>query len=327
MAPAGLLLAALLVGNPSSATNAPAADQTPPPWAFAVNPVDATPATPAAAPDPTFLQVPGSAARFTRAQASDYFNVPDWHPDGHPAMPDVVAHGRAPDVIACGYCHLPNGQGRPENSGIAGLPASYIVQQLKDFAGGKRHSSEPLHKPAALMTALAGQVSTADIRAAADYFSRLKARPWIRVVEAATVPRTRVAGWMLVPTDDGTQEPIGQRIIEMAENLQQTELRDDASGFVAYVPPGSIAQGKLLVTTGGGGKTSPCGSCHGPHLKGLGTAPHLAGRSPSYLVRQLFDIQHGARHSAAVMLMKANIVNLTLDDMLAIAAYTASLDP
>jgi cytochrome c553 len=318
---------ALALCDAAMAANAPAADQTPPPWAFAVNPVVATPATPAAPADPTLWRVPGSTARFTRAQASDYFNVPDWHPEGHAAMPGIVAHGRAPDVIACGYCHLPNGQGRPENSGIAGLPAPYIIQQLKDFAGGKRHSSVPLHQPAALMTALAAKVSAADSRAAAEYYSQLKPKPWIRVVEAATVPRTRVAGWMLVPVGDGAREPIGQRIVELAENLRRTELRDDASGFVAYVPPGSIARGKLLVTTGGAGKTSPCVSCHGPNLKGLATAPHLAGRSPSCLVRQLFDIQHGTRRGAAVTLMKANIVNLTLDDMVAIAAYTASLAP
>ncbi len=53
------------------------------------------------------------------------------------------------------------------------------------------------------------------------------------------MPKSRIAGSMHVPTNDGT-EPLGQRIIEMPEDLARTELRDAASGFVAYVPPGSI---------------------------------------------------------------------------------------
>ena len=37
-------------------------------------------------------------------------------------MPDIVAHGKRPDVRACGLCHYPNGKGRQENAGVAGLP-------------------------------------------------------------------------------------------------------------------------------------------------------------------------------------------------------------
>jgi len=46
-----------------------------------------------------------------------------------PPMPRIVAHGRD-DAWACAYCHLPNGQGRPENAPLAGLPAAYIVEQV-----------------------------------------------------------------------------------------------------------------------------------------------------------------------------------------------------
>ena len=77
----------------------------------------------------------------------------------------------------------------------------------------------------------------------------------------------------------------------MPEDLSRTELRDGTSGFVAYVPVGSIAAGEALVKTGGNGRTQACGVCHGPDLKGLGPVPPLAGRSPSYTVRQLFDFQ------------------------------------
>ena len=82
------------------------------PWAYTLN--APPPSGGGAAPDPTeVLRVPGSSVTFMRSQLRDLFNPPDWHPDNHPAMPPVVANGRAPDVRACGFCHLPNGQGRP----------------------------------------------------------------------------------------------------------------------------------------------------------------------------------------------------------------------
>ncbi|HEX6162129.1 MAG TPA: c-type cytochrome [Vicinamibacterales bacterium] len=124
---------------------------------------------------------------------------------------------------------------------------------------------------------------------------------------------------------EGT-EVLGQRIIEMPEDLARTELRDGASGFVAYVPPGSIAKGESLVKTGGG-KSVACGTCHGNDLKGLGPIPPLAGRSPSYAVRQLFDFQQGVRKGPWSPLMKAAVEQLTVDDMIAIAAYTSSREP
>jgi cytochrome c553 len=113
----------------------------------------------------------------------------------------------------------------------------------------------------------------------------------------------------------------------MPEDLRRTELRDASSGFVAYVPVGSIAKGEALVKTGGGGRTMACGTCHGADLKGLGPVPPLAGRSPSYTVRQMFDLQQGVRKGPWSALMKAAVERLTVDDMIAIAAYTASREP
>ena len=127
-------------------------------------------------------------------------------------------------------------------------------------------------------------------------------------------------------TVNGT-EPLGQRINEMPEDPRRTELRDGASGFVAYVPKGSIARGETLVKTGGAGKTVACGTCHGPDLKGLGPVPPLAGRSPSYTVRQMYDMQQGVRKGPWSALMKTAVEKLTSDDMIAIAAYTASREP
>ena len=59
----------------------------------------------------------------------------------------------------------------------------------------------------------------------------------------------------------------------------------------------------------------------------MGPVPALAGRSPSYIVRQLYDIQHGTRTGQWTELMKPVVAGLSADDLVAIAAYTASLAP
>jgi len=92
------------------------------------------------------------------------------------------------------------------------------------------------------------------------------------------------------------------------------------------VPPGSIKRGEALVTKGAG-KTTQCGACHGADLKGLGPVPGIAGRSPSYLVRQMYDMQQGARNGTWTQLMKPVVANLSEEDLLDIAAYTASRMP
>lgn len=293
-----------------------------PVWAYPVNPPGIKPA-----PDDGALKhVPNSAGAYTLTQIRDLFSPPDWHPANHPSMPDVVGRGNKPGQFACGYCHLPNGLGRPENSSLAGLPAAYIAQQVADFKSGVRKSSEPASLPINLMVAVAKLVSEEDTKIAAEYFASLKPAPWIRVVETEIVPKTKVGGWMLIADESSGTEPIGQRIIEMPENLERTELRDSASGFIAYVPVGSLRKGEALITNGAG-KTTPCAVCHGAELKGLGPVPALAGRSPSYIVRQLYDMQHGVRNGQWAELMKSVVAGLSEEDMVAIAAYTASLAP
>ncbi|HKQ87285.1 MAG TPA: c-type cytochrome [Candidatus Acidoferrales bacterium] len=272
--------------------------------------------------------VPGSTTGYTAAYIADLFSVPDWFPDTHPQMPDVVAHGDKQAMVqACGYCHLPNGQGRPENESVAGLPEGYILQQISDFKNGLRKSSEARMGSVALMVRIGTNVPEDEAKAAAAYFSSIKLQPWIRVVETDTVPVTRANGGMLNVVENGGREPIGDRVIEVPENLEQTELRNSKSGFVAYVPKGSIARGKDLVMTGGKGKTIRCTICHGPDLKGLGNVPSIAGRSPSQMTRQLIDIQTGARNGPWTQLMKEPVRQLDEKDIVDIVSYLASLQP
>jgi cytochrome c553 len=328
----GIAFAFLFAGGVSLAADAP------PVWAYGTQPaagnpsVGAAPGTDAAraprvTPDNSLKNLPGGASGFSRAQINDPFGPADWYPGDHPNMPGIVAHGRKPDIWACSLCHYPNGKGRPENAGVSGLPVSYFVHQMNDFRNGLRKSADVRKKNTNLMIAYAKAMTDEEIKAAADYFGAMKWTPWIKVVETASVPRTRLSVGMFLPLEGNQKEPLGQRIIEMPEQPDATEvLRDPRSGFIAYVPFGSIKKGEALATTGAG-KTIPCGVCHGADLKGLGPVPGIAGRSPSYLVRQLYDMQQNTRKGEWTDLMKPVVGRLTEEDMLNMAAYISSRTP
>ena len=242
-------------------------------------------------------------------------------------MPDVVAHGKPGLVRACGLCHLPDGRGRPENAPLQGLPRDYIVQQLHDFQQGLRHSADPRKANTGEMINIAKNLTEAEIQEVAAYFSSIDVPQYIRVVETEMIPTMRVQGEIYYPTGDGQQEPIGVRIIETPEDVAQTRLRNPRSGFIAYAPVGSVTRGEALATTGGGGRTIACSTCHGPDLKGVGTIPNIAGRSPSYLARQMYDIKLGTRQGAMAALMKPVVANLTDSDIVDVIAYVSSLAP
>jgi cytochrome c553 len=294
-----------------------------PVWAYPVNPPDFK-----LPPDDGVLrQVPGSNERFSIPQVRDRFFAPDWHPSEHPPMPTVVSVGRKPDVSACAYCHRAAGTGGPENTSLAGLPVAYIVQQIADYKTGARSTAVPKRAPQTLMILGAKAVSDDEVLAAAAYFSALKPRKTIRVVESDTAPKTFVAGWFLAKSDSSETEPIGQRIIELPDQLEQFESRDSHATFTAYVPPGSLARGQALVTGQDLGRAPACATCHGTDLHGLQAIPSIAGRSPSYVFRQLHEIKTGVRAGAGVQPMKETVAKLNHDDMIAIAAYLASLMP
>ena len=241
-------------------------------------------------------------------------------------MPSIVANGRPPAIRACAYCHMPNGKGRPSNAPVAGLPTAYFLETLNDFRNDLRKTAEPRKTNTNQMIAIAKAMTPEEMQAAAEYFGSMKWTPWIRVVESEMVPKTRVEGSIHWRLEGNEMEPLGMRIVEMPENTEETEeLRNPRSGMVAYAPVGSIAKGEALVKTGGGGKTLACGACHGPTLQGAGKVPGIAGRSPSYLARQMYDIQAGTRQGASSKLMKPVVAKLTDEDYVNITAYVASL--
>lgn len=326
---------ALALGALPMHTPAHAADDGPPLWAWAFVSRDqaVVPVNPFAGADPMARHtLPGSKFSFTRAEVWSAYGPADWFPDEHPPMPAIVAHGRrsaTPPMSACALCHLPDGRGRPENANLTGLSYEYIMQQLVDFRNGLRKTSDPRKTNTATMTKVAEVMTDEEMRAAAKYYSEIPAKPTIKVVEGATVPKTRNGGgtFHVLTGKEAGVEALGNRIIETPVNEAESEIwRSPRSGFIAYVPPGSIKKGEDLVMTGAG-TTAKCTLCHGVDLRGLGPVPRLAGLAPSYTVRQLYDMQHGNRTGAWSPLMASALADLNADDLLNAAAYLASLDP
>jgi cytochrome c553 len=271
------------------------------------------------------LSVPGGAARFVEADLHDFFKAVDWRPRSHPPMPAVVAVGRAPDLYACGFCHLPAGEGRPENVALAGMPRDYMVRQVKAFASGARTSAVHGWFPSASMSGVGRAVTPSELDAAADYFSRLSFTSRVKVVETARLPTPKAANFLFVPGTGKAVEPLGDRIVEAPSSMESFERRDPRVQFTAYVPVGSLQRGAALA--GGRGGVQACASCHGAGLKGGGLGPPLAGRSPSYLFRQLYGFQSGARSDPDAAPMKGVVAHMPVPDMIALAAYAGAQKP
>jgi cytochrome c553 len=310
----GLLLALLLACSFAAGSPRQATDSARPAWAFPMP--DKVPL--AHINETPLKHVPGSSLTYDLPEI-DPFNPPDWFPEEHPPMPPVVRHGSGNPVQACSYCHLASGLGHPQSANLAGLSVEYFLSQIADFKSGARKGLP--------MDSIAKALSDDDAKQAAQWFASLQPTPWVKVVETDAAPKTLVITTRLrLQLPDGGNEPLGDRIIEVPEIPARALSYDPHAGFVAYVPTGSIAKGETLVKTGGG-KTVPCSTCHGQGLKGSDLAPRIAGRSAIYLVRQLHNIQSGARAGAGVEAMKQVVANLTEQDMIAIAAYVTSRDP
>lgn len=286
-------------------------------WAYPV-PENA----PAAAEDKAPKHIPGSAKAYTQAQIDDQFNPPDWFPEEHGSLPRLLTRGV--QAQACGSCHLMSGSGHPESADLAGQPYEYMLRQMADFRHDLR--KDPMAYDAsgraARMNNIAAGIPDEEMREAVKYFASLKPQVWYKVVETREVPKTWVnGGRMRLPLPGGGTEPLGNRIMTLPQEPARVESRDPHSGFIAYVPVGSIKKGEELV------KKNNCAICHGDGLKGLGDIPRIAGVHPIYVVRQLYNFQIGANSSSAAAPMKKVVEKMNQEDMLAIAAYTGTLAP
>jgi len=232
--------------------------------------------------------------------------------------PPATAAATAAAQEACTGCHGADGLGTWDSANLTGLSRSYLLRQLREMRSGVRQSALPQHPGLAQKAQALQLLSEAQLAAAAAYYVTLPARAAQKVVESETVPHTALQAGVRVAAPGDAQEPLGQRIVE---------LQDGQGQRLAYVPPGSVARGRGLVFSGAEGRSARCEACHGVGLKGTAIAPVLAGRAPLYLVRQLFDLQSGSRHGSFANQMEQPVQNLSVDDMLSLAAYAASLTP
>ena len=314
------------------------ADTTLPLWAYGTDPASRSsanlpggePVLAALIKSNAPLHLPGSTLSFTPAQTRDVYAPADWFPNEHPPMPELVAHGRKADgIVACALCHHPDGYGRPENANLRGLGASYIVRQLEAFKNGERTSADPEKSNTRVMIAASKGLTHEEMLEVAAYYAKMRAtQTYERVVESASAPKvwseSTGAVYALAAPNDG-KEPLAHKIVEVPEDTIKAEVyRNPHEIYIAYVPEGSIARGQALATTGGG-MTIACTTCHGNGLNGSSVAPALAGRSPSYIARQLADIQMGTRANAQAM--NGVVDGLTPDDIVDISAYIGSLSP
>jgi cytochrome c553 len=193
-------------------------------------------------------------------------------------------------------------------------------------SGARRSAAPDAYRPSVRMMEEARHASEAEVAAAAAYFSQQRFRSHVRVVETARVPRARVVGWVYAAVAGAGDQPLGERLMEFTPDAQRHEHRDDNLVYTAYVPPGSLARGLLLARGGGTTVAPPCITCHGDHLQGTAAIPRLAGRSPTYLLRQLVAFRSGARAGPNGALMRMVVANLQIGDMIDAAAYAASLE-
>ena len=330
----GALLAVALVILGASAVaqqqNAPAAPVPAglPDWAYTPPPPPGSPPAPSALPadDNATVKIPGTDKTFTRGQLRAAKETMDWFPEdrrgGNP--PDIVRFGKE-GVRQCTLCHLPDGSGRPENAPVSALNPVYFVQQMADFRNGVRRSADPRKANVNTMIGFAKATTPADDQAAAEWFAQQPYPRRMKVVESKTAPKVRLQGGMhmaIPAAEGGGMEPLpADEIVEVPEDNLRAEARDTRMGFIAYVPPGTLNRGKQVATK------YQCATCHGANLEGIGPVPPLAGRSPSYTMRQLFDMKQGTRHGPWAELMKPVVSGLSTQDMLAVSAYAGSIQP
>lgn len=325
-----LLVAGLITGAALLAQNAqgPAAPVPAglPDWAYTPPPPPGSPRPASALPedDTAVIRLPGTDRTMTREALRARQEIPDWYPEDRKGeMPDIVRRGRE-GARACGLCHLADGSGRPENAPVNGLHVAYFVQQMDDFKNGLRRSADPRKVNTNLMAAIAKAATAEEVRAAAEYFAAQPYPKRVKVVESRTAPKVRLQGGMhmAIPADEGGgMVPLGDEIVEVPDDNLRAEARDTRLGFTAYVPVGTVSRGKALAAK------YQCGVCHGANLEGLGPVPPLAGRSPSHTMRQLFDMKTEARRGPWAAVMMPVLEKMSVQEMMAVSAYAASLDP
>jgi thiosulfate dehydrogenase len=158
---------------------------------------------------------------------------------------------------------------------------------------------------------------------------------------AAHVPRIagQTAAYLKKQLDnyaDGTRNnPI---MVNFAKPLSEKQREDLAARFAALSTPfvaqavaaseTTLARGHQLAYQGDETRrVQACNNCHGPDGVGVpGSAPYLAGQSAEYLGSALKEWHDGTRKNDAGQLMRSVAERLNDADIVAVAAYFASVE-
>ena len=292
-----------------------------PDWAYTPPPPAGSPPPPSALPadDTVAVSIPGTTKTFTRGQLRAQKETMDWYPeDRHGTIPDIARFGKQ-GVRQCTLCHLPDGSGRPENAPISTYHPTYFMQQMQDFRDGLRKSADPRKANTNVMIGFAkattreGGYGGRAMLCAASPAPHQSGRVEDRAKGAAQgrmhgCPGER--GRRMVPIPAGGSSRSRTTICRPRPATRAC--------WTAYVPPGTLNRGKQVAAK------YQCATCHGADLGGIGPVPALAGRSPSYTMRQIFDMKTGARRGPWAELMKSIVTSMSVQDMMAVSAFAAS---
>lgn len=130
-------------------------------------------------------------AQDRRAVAAYYAALP-WRPSvGSARQTDGAALYLSGDpgrgLQACAACHGPSGQGGgPANPALAGQPAAYVVDQLKQWKAGERRND-----PRGTMMTISQRLTDREIDALAQYVQGLSGSPAPASADAEASPPER----------------------------------------------------------------------------------------------------------------------------------------
>ena len=239
---------------------------------------------------------------------------------GLPPMPDAVSKGKP---LPCLQCHLANGGSHPESAAIAGMSVNYIIEQVHAFRDGERVDTRT-----GRMVLASKAISEKELKEAAEYYAAIgpNRQNWVKTVVGTEVPKGPAPfgiGGFRYHAPEGGMEPLpAGMVITVAENDDLVRARDQINGgFLQYVHPDDMALGEKVAAEG------KCGTCHGADYKGKGDVPRLANQYAVYMIRQLKDIQTGARKDKNAAIMKPIVDKLSDREMVAVSAYLASKSP
>ena len=135
------------------------------------------------------------------------------------------------------------------------------------------------------MIAMAQVLSDDEVKAAAEYFAKLKPTAGYNTVkETDTVPKSYVgAGGMRFATRRRRDRADRRAHHRAAQGRDRGKTARSAFRLHRQRAEGRITRGHTLATTGDNGKTVPCGVCHGPDLRGMGEVPPITGRPATYM--------------------------------------------